>query len=273
MRRLLMVTSFSVLASVLVGACGDDSGNSPGIGGTGGTTSTGGSAGSGTGGSAGSAGSAGAGTGGNAGTGNAGTAGTGSGGPDAGDAGPGDGDAAVADAAAPPDATVGPPCTGCVELRTPFTAINQAAFFQIGFTSDDLNNTVATFRLRAQLLDETGQLSVTPFATDGSGFTFGAGAPVLIDAAVFTDTNTFVDVAFDVSTVTAAGFDNTDVIALGLQVSSGGTFVGPATEVLLLDSITYTGSSALPNLDFTADAQGMAVNAFAGLQTATVVHD
>jgi hypothetical protein len=174
----------------------------------------------------------------------------------------------------------------------PFTASNQGAFFQIAFGTLDLSDTVATFRLSASLLDGTGQLFLQPFATDNSGFTLGAGTFTLINTTTFGDTATFVDIALDVGAITSAGFDDTDVIALGIQVGTGGALVAPINAALLLDSITYgepqdagsgdagsadagpadAGSGPLPNLTFTDDAQGFAVNQFAGLQTATVTH-
>jgi len=288
MRGLMTVGALS-LAGALVWSCSDDGGadiGNGGSGGQGGSAGSGGSAGTlgnagsgnagsgnaGTGGVAGSgnAGSGNAGSGnagsGNAGSGNAGSGNAGSGNqPDAGDAGL-DGDAAVGDAG---DAAAAPPCTGCMELRVPFTAPNQAAFFQITFSAD-LSDTVATFRVRALLLDD--QLFVTPFATDGAtgGFVQGSGTFTVINAGAFGDTETFINLPFTVSTATPSSgtFDPTDSIALGLQLGSGASFVGPTTAVLLLDSVSYTGSSGLQNLDFAVDAQNFGINVNAGLQAA-----
>jgi hypothetical protein len=286
MRRWMTVSAFSVAGALFV-ACSDDEGSATGNGGGGGSAGAGGSAGTagnagsgasagtagnaGAGGSSGTAGTAGvggtAGAGGSAGTaGAAGSAGSGND-PDAGDGGVDNGDSGVGDASA------APPCTGCLELRVPFTAPNQAAFFQLVFTTRDLHDTVATFRLRSQILDETGQLFLHGFGTD-SAFDEGAGTSSLINAATFGDTQTFVDVPFDLATATPITnpFDNTSVLAVGIQVNSGGAFVGPTTAVLLLDSITFTGTATLTNLDFTTDAQGFTVNVNAGLQTTQVIH-
>lgn len=281
MRRLLIVGAVS-LASALAASCGDDSGDGGGGAGTGGNGGSGGSAGnggsaggsgaSGASGNAGNGGSAGgSGAGGSAGTsgaagssaGSSGAAGSGTVDPDAG------GDASTADAG---DGGGPPPCTGCVELRVPFTAINQAAFFQIGFTTRSLADTVATFRVRAEVLDETGQTYVHAFATDNSDFTQASAAQTLINAANFTDTNTFIDVVLDFTNFSNVDFDEADVIALGLQVGSNGGLAGPLTSVLLVDSLTLTGTSGLANLTFTASAEGLAPNAFAGLQTTTLIH-
>ncbi|HEU4580702.1 MAG TPA: hypothetical protein VFS67_20735 [Polyangiaceae bacterium] len=290
MRRFVTVGVFS-LATVLYGACSDDGGDG-GIGGNGGTGASGGSAGSGAG--AGAGGSAGtgniagssgtAGQGGTAGTaGSAGAAGTagagGTGGPepDAGDAGV-DGDSGVGDGGLGDgglgDAAVAPPCTGCLELRAPLAAPSESAYFQLAFASKDLSDTVATFRLRSLAFDETGQTLITPFATstpDGNAFTQGNGTTVLNNAAAFTNTDTFIDVQLDIGAIATSGFLDTNVVALGIQILAGGSYAGPE-PTLLLDSVTFTGSGGLTNLDFTTDAQGFARNNFAGIQTAEVIH-
>ncbi|HEU4577273.1 MAG TPA: hypothetical protein VFS67_03390 [Polyangiaceae bacterium] len=55
------------------------------------------------------------------------------------------------------------------------------------------------------------------------------------------------------------------------MVFAGGSYAGPA-PTLVLDSITFTGTNAPADRDFTADEQGFARNNFAGLQTAEVIH-
>jgi hypothetical protein len=280
MRRRLVTVSALSLAGALFVACGDDKSPATGIGGSGGTSGNAGMSGSsGDAGMSGSSGSAGmSGTSGNAGTsgsagegGSAGTAG-GSGGyagvdgydwGDAGDGGPAD--AATADAGPPP------PCTGCLELRVPFTAPSQSAFFQLTFAARDLSDTLARFRLRALLLDETGGLFVQTFAIDSDGDPIGTSTFAPITLANFTDTETFANIDLDIPGISAAGFDDTAVVTIGVQVGSSGAFVGPATAVLLLDSITYTGSGGLPDLDFTPNAQGVVVGA-SSLQTAELLH-
>lgn len=289
MRRIVTVGVFSV-AAAFYAACSDD-GSDGGIGGDGGGGGSGGSAGSssagaaggGNGGTANNAGSAGtagvggsgvagqAGTGGNGGS--AGVAGSGSNNPDAGDGGPSDTDGGIVGDAGG-DAAVAPPCTGCVELRSgTFTAASETTFFQLVFSSIDASAVVATFHLRSLTLDEGGQLFAQTFATDNSGFTFGAGTFKTLNAANFTNTDTFIDVPLDIGAISSANFDDTDVIAVGIQVGTGGGFTGTAQPVLLLDSITFTGANAPANLDFTADAQNFAVNTNAGVfADASVTH-
>lgn len=284
MRRLLIIGAVS-LASALAASCGDDDGGSfgpGGNGGSGGSSGNGGSSGAsggsagasgGNGGSSGasggsagaSGGSAGA-SGGSAGSsaGSSGAAGSGALDPDA-----GDGDASTTDAG---DGGGPPPCTGCVELRVPFTTSGEAAFFQLDFTARSLADTIATFRVRALVLDPTGQTYLYAFATDNSTYDQAAGIFTLINAANFTDTNTFVDITLDMTDFANAEFDEADVVALGLQVGSGGELAGPLTSVLVVDSLTLTGTSGLPNLTFTASAEGFAPNANAGLQTTTLRH-
>lgn len=282
MRRLLIVGAVS-LASALAVSCGDDSGDGGGSAGTGGAGGSGGASGNGgsAGASGGNGGSAGA-SGGNGGSsgasgGSAGASG-GSAGSSAGSSGAagngtvdpdgGLGDASTGDAG---DGGGPPPCTGCVELRVPLTASLDFAYFQIGFTPRSLADTVFTFRVRALALDPTGETYVHTFASD-SDFTQASGTQTLINAANFTDTNTFIDLTLDFNTFSNVDFDEADVVALGLQVGAGGALAGPTTTVLVVDSLTLTGSSGLPNLTFTDSAEGLAPNAFAGLQTTTLLH-
>lgn len=280
MRRLLIVGAVS-LASALGASCGDDDSTGPltnggtgGMGGTGG--GNGGDGGSsvvagsgGTSGSSGSSGAAGgsgssgvAGSNGNAGT--SGAAGSGTVVPDAGTGDAGTGDAG--DGGAPP------PCTGCMELRVPFTATTQAAFFQLQFSARSLADTVVTIRVGAAALDQTGETFVQTFATDNSGFSQINGAFTQINAANFTNTSTFIDLTLDFPNLSNVDFDEADVIALGLQLGSGGNFVGPTTSVLMVDSITFTGTSGLTDLSFTTDAGGFALNVNTGLQTSEAIH-
>ena len=285
MRRFVTLGVFS-LATVLYGACGDDGGDG-GIGGNGGTGASGGAAGSG--GSAGQGGNAGtgnmagsagtAGQGGTAGTagaggsaGNAGSAGTagnaGSGGndPDAGDGGVVEGDGGLGDASLPP------PCTGCLELRAPLVASGNSAYFQLAFASTDLSDATATFRLRALVFDESGQTLITPFATSFDGastYTQGNGTSLVNNAATFTNTETFIDAQLDIGAI--ASFDDTKVIAVGIQVFAGGTYAGPA-PTLALDSITFTGTNAPANMDFTTDAQGFAVQTGLSVAGTEIIH-
>jgi hypothetical protein len=286
MRRFVTVGVFS-LATVLYGACSDD-GSDGGIGGNGGGGGTGGGAGAGAsagqagdagagniaggGGTAGQGGTAGAaGTGGSAGS--AGTAGVGGNDPDAGDGGILESDSGVGDGGLG-DASLAPPCTGCLELRAPLAAPGDFAYFQLGF-SGDLTNTVATFRLRSLALDESGQTQFQLFATsfNGTDYIQGNGTAIVNNAATFTPADTFVDFTLTFGTIsTSNGFDPATVVAFGIQPFAGGSFTGPA-PTLLLDSITYTNpASGLTDLDFTTDVQGFAVNQYAGLQTAEVIH-
>lgn len=284
MRRLLIVSAVS-LASALAASCGDDSGDGGGGAGTGGNGGSGGSSGAsggnggssgasggsagasaGSGGSSGASGGSAGASGGSAGSsaGSSGSAGSGTVDPDA-----GTGDASTGDAG---DGGGPPPCTGCVELRVPLTASLDFAYFQIGFTARSLADTIFTFRVRALALDPTGETYVHTFATDNSGFSQASGAQTLINAANFTDTNTFIDLTLDFTTFSNVDFDEGGVTNLGLQVGAGGALAGPTTTVLVVDSLTLTGSSGLPNLTFTSSAEGFAPNEFTGLQTTTLIH-
>jgi hypothetical protein len=282
MRLLVAVGALSVAGSLLV-ACGDDDDSDTANGGSGGRGGSGGAAGSsGSGGAAGTAGSSSGGAAGAAGAagtagaaGAAGAAGT-SGGNDDPDAGGGD----------PGDAGDGgaPPCTGCLELRAPFIAINTPAFFQLAGGEEDMSTTTLTYRLRAPFLDETGQLQLNLFATDGEdgGFILGLGETVLVNAANFPGAD-FVDVSVDVGAIDTTDFDPTNVIAIGLQLFAGATFAVPNTAVILLDSVTAVRPAAGDGdagpdagletdvLDFEDSAQGFAVPNF-GLLTATITH-
>jgi hypothetical protein len=288
--RLLVTLGALTISGALFAACGDDDPGSSSNGGSGGAggstagtggTATAGAAGAagaaGDGGAAGAAGTGGSGTGGS-GTGGSGTGGSGTGGTSSGTGGTsaedpdaGDGDASTADGgdAGPP------PCTGCVELRVDLDDNNQLAFFQTQFGSADLSGVTVTFSIRALSLSD--QLTASPFATDGtteggSDFTLGNAFTQLNAGNGFDDTETFVDVALDIDAlgVADAEFDPTDVIALGVQFGSAGAFgTDPATEVLLLDSVTFDGGP-LDDITFTDDEEGFA---FAGFgQPASFVH-
>jgi hypothetical protein len=279
--RFLMTVSALAVATGLFAACGDDSGddgNTAGTGGTGGRGGTGGTAGTagapGNGGTAGTAGAPGnggtagtAGAPGNGGTaGTAGTAGTNGGDePDAGDGGVSESDGGLSDAG---DAGA-PPCTGCLELRANVTEIGgtQTAFFQTVFGSTDLSGAVVTFTVAGLPGDEN--VNVTAFATDGDFAPFGAGDSVLVS-----DQEGFVDVAVDISALTAddAAFDDTDVIAVGIQVDYVDTITDESQAVtVLLDEVDFSDNSELEDLTFTDDEEGFAVNAFAGSQEAEVI--
>jgi hypothetical protein len=271
MRRWFSVGIFCVAGALLVACGGDDdkvvigSAGSVGAAGAGGRAGSAGASGTrGTAGSSGVAGTAAGRSAGSAGTSVMGSAGTGSAGrgdaPDAGDAGSEQAD--TGDAATPP-------CTGCLELRVPFTAAGQSALFQLVFSAHDLSDTVATFRLRTQTLND--QLFVQTFANESGSNLVGLGSFLLLDAPSFGDTETFIDVPLDVAAISSGGFDNASVISIGVIVASRGSFVGPASAVLLLDSITYSGTGGLPPLDFADGAQGFALNVDAGLQTAEVI--
>lgn len=283
MRFLMTVGALTMVGGLFV-ACGDDSGdgNTAGSGGTGGSAGNGGSAGSGgsagTGGSAGAAGSGGsagaAGSGGAAGNGgsggsagNGGSAGTTGDDPDAGDGG-------VSDAGDEGDA----PCTGCLELRTGMASNTDEGFFQIAYgTALDMSGEDATVTFRVAGLSHDEDIVVQPFATDGSDFSFGGGAQVEVG------TDAFVDLELDIGSIANADFDSTDVIAVGLMITFTGTIdagepadAGDAGANLenvsvLLDSVSFADIET-DDLEFTNDAEGFAINAFAGVQTTSVVH-
>jgi hypothetical protein len=291
MRRLLTLGFFFSLAGALGTGCGDDessnanggssgrggsagSGGGGGRGGTAGTAGTGGTAGTaGTGGTAGTAGTGGsAGSAGSAGTaGNAGSAGSGDDNPDAG------GDAG------------GPPCTSCVELRVPVNGDGTTTlddFQSVGFQfagSFDLSNATVTFRVRALTIDD--QLTASPYVVDrqkvgeaeANGFDFVNSFEILNAGNGFTDEDTWVNLTFDVGSlpdppqlsVTDAGvdagttqdldaFDNSDVLSIGIQVGSAGSFAGAETVTILIDSVTFTGvdSVARPNVSFDTSLEG-----------------
>jgi len=252
-----------------------EGGGSPG--GAGGSVGSSGSAGvgsqGGSGGSIGGSGSAGSNSSGGASgsVGGSGSAGSSSGSSGGGSAGTSGGAGASGGAAG--DTSGGSPCVGCLALRVSLTEPNDEAFFNLDFGQPglDLHDTVATLRLRATLLDETGQLFLQTFATDAD-FTFGQATFRAINAATFTNTETFIDVPIDVAAISTSGFDPLHVVQIGVQFVAGALFVGPVTAELLVDSITFTGSSGLEDLNFNLDAQGFAVNPDVGLQTAEVIH-
>jgi hypothetical protein len=288
MRGLVTLGALAITGAMFA-ACGDDSGDTSTDGGSGGaaghagTSGTGGSAvagSSGAAGAAGAAGTAGSGNGGtNAGTGGSGVGGadTGSGGASPGDPDAGDGDASTADAGDAGDAG-GPPCTGCLELRANLTANDQTALFQIFTGSIDLSGETVTFRVRGLTLND--QLVASPFATDGTtstgtDFTFGSGPFTQLNAGNgFVDEDTFTDVSIDISALSVADpdFDDTDVVAVGLQVGSAGAFNNfPFTEVVLVDSISF--ADVINDITFTDDEEGFAlVTGVNGLEDAEVIH-
>jgi hypothetical protein len=166
---------------------------------------------------------------------------------------------------------VEPPCTGCLELKVPFTAASQNAQFQLLYPDpgEDFTDTVVTFHVRAPEFDPSGQLFVQPFVMDADFDPFVQGSFLPISDDTFDDNDNFFDIDIDVGAVTTADFDVTTVRAIGLQVLSGATLPGPATAVLLLDSITFDGAG-VPDLEFTDDEEDFAVSS-AG-PGATITH-
>ena len=273
--RFSVLGVLTMLASVLA-ACDSDDGGTLASAGTGGNAGAGGNAGmsgvAGTGGNAGSAGTPG--SGGASGCGPAASSVTplcsqpGNGGSaddvDAGRSDPDAGDAGASDASDDP----GPPCTGCLELRASVAANDESAFFQILYdTAADMSAATVTFRLR--VLSPEDQVRVAPFATDGSGSSFGAGEQIELGAA-----DGFVDLALDVAAIISdVAFDPSDVRRVGIYVGYTGGIGAEASQdlVLLLDSVTFTGVDT-PNLAFTTDSEGFDRADDVGVTSTQVVH-
>lgn len=279
MRRLMTLAVFS-LTGALIQACGDDDapGGNGGTGGSAGNAGSGGNAGvagaagnggdgggsSGTGGSSAGTGGSSAGTGGTGGSGTGGTGGSGDD-PDAGDGGG------------------GPPCTGCVEVSVPLDANNENTSFQINISpAADFTNGTITFRVRALTIG--AQLVVQPFSTDDSGFDFDGQFTQLNAGNGFVDTESFIDLVYDLSDNDPADVlfpdaggldggspdpedhDKSRIIAIGFQLGSAGNFTtdfpDPITLTMLVDSITFTGvaGDVVANRTFTDSAEGFAIN-------------
>lgn len=285
MRRLMTFGLISMAA--LMTACGDDE-SSGGNGGSG--TNNGGAAGNSNGGSsgAGNGGSAGATNGGSAGATNGGSAGSGGSGgsgsdPDAGDGGE------------------PPPCTSCVELRVPVTAVDQTTLFQFTLPFNqpvDMTNAVITYRMRALTIDN--QLAGSPFAQDDTGYNFVQRFINLDTGNGFTGPDVWVNITHDLSalapadiivvdipdggdagdggggtpTADPADFDKARVIQFGLNVGSAGAFTGvtdagPFVVTVLLDSVTFDGIDRA-DVTFDDSAEGFAANG--GQPGSQVIH-
>jgi hypothetical protein len=285
MRKLASI-GFLTLTGALAFACGDDDPTPLGNGGTGsgngGNAGAAGRAGAGSGGSAGAAGNPGnGGTAGAAGAAGAGTGGTGGGGGTGGsssgdpDAGPDGGDAS--DGADAGDGGVAP-CSGCLELRVPVEltdAQNELqTFFNINFgqTLRNFSTGTATFRIKA--LQQGDGLGVSGIANSGVNFTgFAQGDFVSLNAFNgFVDDDTFVNVPFNLGAITGGGFDNTEVVQLGLAVAAPGFDGSFDTLTVFIDSITFTGVTGLANMNFTADAEGFAVGSVFETGSAVIHH-
>jgi hypothetical protein len=191
----------------------------------------------------------------------------------------------------------GPPCTGCVELRVPVTAINQTTLFQFApATPADFSTGTVTFKVRGLTLND--QLGASPFAQNSfppNNFPFVGQFEPLSAANGFVDEDTWVDLAFDIGaqpppdiippnadagadagpgTPDLADFDKSRVSNFGLSVGSAGAFTGALTVTVLVDSVTFTGvdTNALPNVTFDATAEGFVVNTFADVEGSVVIH-
>jgi hypothetical protein len=290
MRKLVALGALS-MASALSVACSDDEGSNPqgnggrsGGGGSGGTAGTGATGGTGTSGGGGDAGSGGtAGVAGAAGaSGAAGAAGAAGNGGD----GPGNDDPDAGDAG-------GASCGGCLELRVPVVGNDKTTLFQVDFGGDglvDMSGATVTFHLKASPLND--QLTASPFATD-SEFSFASRFTQLNAGNGFDNAGDTVDITFDIAGLALpdqidipdggpdggipdpADFDKRAVRILGIQVGSAGAFgdSATATEIVLIDSITFTGVDPItrPDFDFTDDVEGWTLPVFDGQQTGSVL--
>ncbi|HTV22968.1 MAG TPA: hypothetical protein VMG12_29965, partial [Polyangiaceae bacterium] len=167
-----------------------------------------------------------------------------------------------------------PPCTGCLQITQPFTATSQNAFFNVLLADggEDFSDAVVHFLLRAPAFDASGQIFVQPFVQDNDFAPFVAGSFLPITADTFEDNDTFVEIDIDVGAVTTVGFDATTTRVIGFQIIAGGSLPVPATQVLLLDSITFD-DAPIPDFEFTDDEEGFEINEDAGgLTTGTVEH-
>ncbi|HWO08313.1 MAG TPA: hypothetical protein VNN80_02505 [Polyangiaceae bacterium] len=276
MRVLATFVTLTLTAGLFV-ACGDDDTNADtwgGLGGTGGVGVAGAGGVAGTGGLNNAGGGAsgcsssvsqGCGLAGNAGTGGA--AGTdGGAGPDAGD---GDLDPSS--------------CTGCLELRTVVASNADQGAFQIiyGSSTLDMSAAGATVTFRVSGLAPEQDVTILPYATDNSGFSFGAVGP-----AVEVGPEGFADLELELEAISDPDFDAANVYAVGILVAYTGPIesgadadagdaadAGPATETLIvaLDSVTFAGIDT-DDLEFTSGAESFGINFSYGVQTTSVIH-
>jgi hypothetical protein len=164
-------------------------------------------------------------------------------------------------------------CTGCLELRTVVASDEDQGFFQVVFDASlDMSADGATVTFRVGGLTPEEDVTVMPFATDNSGFTFGAGDVIEVSP------DGFVDLELELEAITDVGFDSADVLAVGVVVSYNGTIEpledgGANTETVsvALDSVTFAGIDT-DDLEFTDDEEGFGLNAFAGVQTTSIIH-
>jgi hypothetical protein len=271
MRRLMTLGLISTAA--LMTACSDDE-SSGGNGGSG--TTNGGSAGNSNGGSSGAT------NGGSGGSSNGGASGATNGGSGGGSNGGSGGSGSDPDAG---DGGGEPPCTSCVELRVPVTAVNQTTLFQFALGAPlDMSTAIITYRMRALTIDN--QLGGSPFAQDADYGGFQQRFINLDTGNGFTSPDIWVNITHDMNSVPAApiifvdipdggdasdggggtptadpaAFDKSRVIQFGVNVGSVSLFTGfPATVTVLLDSVTFEGIDR-PDVTFDDSAEGFAAN-------------
>jgi hypothetical protein len=257
MRSFITLGVLSLVGAAALMACGDDDGTRPGN-----TAGTGGRAGAGGGANAGAAG-------------RAGSAGV-----------PGGGGAGGA-AQVLPAVT----CTGCVEVRVPFTAAGQRALYQLNYPTPgvDLSNAVITWKV--QVLTPNAGIYVKPQVQNGgptypgyfaapqvaaTAAAFPAGvwttvtldlsalpaAPVDSDAGVVVVADAGADGGDAGAVVVAPGptvFDKSRIEAVQLQI--GSTAAGTGTALVVIDEVTITGAPGVTGATFNAGTEGFVLNA------------
>ena len=288
--RYLVIASLIASPSVMSGACGSSGG---------GTTGTGGKPVNGTGGSS-------TGTGGKTGTGGS---STGSGGSSTGSGGTGSGGSGPTDAGSPPtiaytfdtttqgfslnnfvpaagttnlaapdsgsapvmawDGTAGNPSPGSLKVTATFTGYRQLVDAIVA-PMPPLNLTGKTLHAKVRLVSGNFTGGAILHVGTTSAFAYGAGAyTTLADG-------TWKDLTFNLSNSTAAGWDPSMVVQIGIQFYSGdppeaGSFPGPIDAVFQIDSITDgtlpttpTDGGATPAHPYTFDTstQTFAYNTF-----------
>lgn len=136
------------------------------------------------------------------------------------------------------DAAEGSPNPGSLKASVTFTAFRQLVDVVLNVSPPvSLMGKVLHAKVRLTSGTFENGAGATLHAGTGAAYTFGAGAYTPLTFSTWTD------LTLDPATVTAAGFDPTMVVQIGVQLYSGdpteaGTFVGPNSVVFHIDSIT-----------------------------------
>jgi hypothetical protein len=149
-------------------------------------------------------------------------------------------------------------CTGCARIEVPLDTMDTGTQFQFDVAATDLTDATITYHVMAYAGSGGG---LQPYVQNGAAQTYascGFGWTNLADATGWTD----LTLTVNTTNCTGAGWDPTQVVAIGIKISAGAA--GPWTNptIVYVDSIVASGGTATFSHTFDADLEGFAMNTY-----------